>query len=211
MDGAPRKKLGLEALLGQEADEVDDTVGVAPLVVVPAEDLDAVADDLGEGRVNDGGKRVALEVRADQQVFVITEDALELALRGCLEGSVYGLDVGRLGADEGQVNDGDVGGGNAQREAVELAVGFRDDELEGLGGAGGAGNHVDGSGASAAQILVREVEDDLIVGVAVNGGHNAADDAAMREKNLDDGREAVGGAAGIGDDVVLGSVVFAFV
>jgi hypothetical protein len=38
----------LQALLDQEADQVDDAVGVAPLVVVPADDLDAVADDLGQ-------------------------------------------------------------------------------------------------------------------------------------------------------------------
>jgi hypothetical protein len=40
--------LQLEAFADEEADQVDDAVGVAPLVVVPAEDLDAVADDLGE-------------------------------------------------------------------------------------------------------------------------------------------------------------------
>ena len=120
-------------------------------------------------------------------------------------------DVGGLLADEGEVDDGDVGGGNAHREAVELAGGLRDDQLEGLGGAGGAGNHVEGSSAGAAQVLVREVEDDLVVGVAVDGGHDAADDAAVREQDLDDGREAVGGAAGVGDDVVLGCVVLVFV
>ena len=34
-----------------------------------------------------------------------------------------------------------------------------------------------GGGAGAAQILVREIEHDLIVGVAVNRGHDAGDDA----------------------------------
>ena len=85
-----------------------------------------------------------------------------------------------------------------------LPASLRDDELEGLGGAGGARNHVEGCGAGAAEVLVREVEDDLVVGVAVDGGHDAADDAEVIEQDLDDGREAVGGAAGVGDDVVLG-------
>ncbi len=118
--------------------------------------------------------------------------------------------VGLL-ADEGEVDDGDVGGWDADGEAVELAGGLRNDQLEGLGGAGGAGNHVEGGGAGAAQVLVREVEDDLVVGVAVDGGHDAADDAAVRKDDLDDGRQAVGGAAGVGDDVVLGRIVLVLV
>ena len=124
-------------------------------------------------------ERVALEVGADQQVLVVAEDALQLAFGGRLQRGVDGLDVGRLLADEGEVDDGDVGRWDADGEAVELAGGLRNDQLEGLGGAGGAGNHVEGGGAGAAQVLVREVEDDLVVGVAVNGGHDAADDAEV--------------------------------
>jgi len=52
----------LQPLLNQETDQVDDAVGVAPLVVVPAQHLDAVADDLGERRIDDGGEFVAFEV-----------------------------------------------------------------------------------------------------------------------------------------------------
>src|ERR1700739_193573 len=76
--GAPRFVVGLEALLNEEADEIDYAVGVAPLVVVPAEDLDAVSDHLGERSVHDRRERVALEVGADQQVLVVAQDAFEL-------------------------------------------------------------------------------------------------------------------------------------
>src|ERR1700734_4440301 len=55
------------------------------------------------------------------------------------------------------------------------------------------------------------VEDDLIVGVAVDRGHDARGDPEGIVENLDDRREAVGGAGGVGDDVVLGRVIFAFV
>ena len=58
---------------------------------------------------------------------------------------------------------------------------------------------------------MREVEDNLIAGVAVDGGHDAADDAACFQDDLDDGRQAVGGAAGVGDDIVLGCVVLVLV
>ena len=74
-------------------------------------------------------------------------------------------------------------------------------------GAGGAGNHVDGGGAGAAQILVRQVEQLLIVGVGVDGGHGAAVDAEGFMKNFGDGSEAVGGAGSVGNDVVLGGIV----
>src|SRR6185437_4492905 len=69
------------------------------------------------------------------------------------------------------------------------------------------GNHRQGSGAGAAQILVRRVEDDLVIGVAVDRGHDAAGDAEGIVEDLDDRCEAVGGAGGIGDDVVLRRVV----
>ena len=111
----------------------------------------------------------------------------------------------------GQIDDRDVGCGDADGEAVELAGGLRDDQLEGLGGAGRGGNHGEGGGAGAAQVLVREVEDDLVVGVAVDGGHDAADEAAGFKDDLDDRRQAVGGAAGVGDDVVLGRIVLVLV
>ena len=94
--GNPRFVEGLQALLGQEADQVDDAVGVAPLVVVPAQHLDAVADHLGERSVDDGAALVALEVGADQLVLVVAEDALQLAFGGGLERGVDGLGVGRL-------------------------------------------------------------------------------------------------------------------
>ena len=45
----------------KKADEVDYAVGVAPLVVVPAENLDALADDLGERSVDDGTARSPLK------------------------------------------------------------------------------------------------------------------------------------------------------
>ena len=58
---------------------------------------------------------------------------------------------------------------------------------------------------------MRGVEDDLVVGVAVDGGHDAGGDAEGVVEDLDDGREAVGGAGGVGDDVVLGRVVLVVV
>jgi len=76
-------------------------------------------------------------------------------------------------------------GWDAQGEAVELAGGLGQDELEGLGGARRAGNHVDGGGAGAAQVLVRKSRITWSL-CSYECGHDAADDAGFLEKNLDD-------------------------
>jgi hypothetical protein len=71
-----------------------------------------------------------------------------------------------------------LGVGTRMAKPSSLPEHLGDDQLEGLGGAGRGGNHGEGGGAGAAQVLVRRVQDDLVVGVAVDGGHDAADDAA---------------------------------
>ena len=109
--------------------------------------------------------------------------------------------------DGDQIDHGDVRGRNAHRVAVQLALQFRHHQADRLGGAGGGRDHVDRGGAGAAQILVREIEDVLIVGVAVDRGHRALFDAELLVQDLHNGRQAVGGAGGIRNDVVLGGIV----
>src|ERR1700744_4523995 len=67
----------LEPLLFQEEDQIADPVGVAPLVVVPGDDLHHVADHLGERGIDDRGERVALEIRRDELVLFHPEDTLQ--------------------------------------------------------------------------------------------------------------------------------------
>ena len=133
------------------------------------------------------------------------------AAAAALMAALIDLHRDRLLGDEGEVDDRDVGGGDADGEAVQLAGHRGDDQLERLGCAGAGGDHGESGGAGAAEVLVRRVEHDLVVGVAVDGGHDAADDAEGVVEHLDDRREAVGGAAGVGDDVVLGCVVLVVV
>lgn len=62
--------------LGDEADEVGEAVGVAPLVVVPGDDLDLVVDDLRQTRVEDRRVRVGDDVRGDDRCVGVLQDAL---------------------------------------------------------------------------------------------------------------------------------------
>ena len=67
---------GLVAVdLGDVGEQVAHTAGVAPLVVVPADELDEVRveRDAGLG-VEDGGVGVAVHVRGDNVVFGVGED-----------------------------------------------------------------------------------------------------------------------------------------
>ena len=54
---------------------------------------------------------------------------------------------------------------------------------------------------------MREVEDDLIVGVRVNRGHEATLDAKGVQQDLGHWRNAVSGARSIRDDGVLSRIV----
>ena len=72
---------------------------------------------------------------------------------------------------------------------------------------------VDRRRAAAAPVLLGGAVHRLLRrGVGVDRGHQAGLDAdAFLQQHVDDGREAVGRAGGVGDDVVLGRVVLALV
>src|SRR5437667_521428 len=193
---------------GQELDEVAATARVAPLVVVPGQNFyAAVADDLGVFGIDDRGIGIALEVGRDEFLFSVTEDALHWAAGGGFQSGVDGFFCRRLVDENSEVHNADVGSGHAHGIAVELPLQFGNDEMESFRGAGGAGNHVDGSGTRAAKVLMGQVEEFLVVGVRVDGGHGAAVDAKSLLENFGNGSEAIGGAGGVGNDVVRGGVV----
>src|SRR3954447_3017449 len=101
--------------LADVAREGDEAVGVAPLVVVPGDDLDQVAAHLGELRVEDALVRVGDDVAGDDLVLDVLEDALERALRGCLDRGVDLLDRDLARGREGEVRGGARDDGDAER------------------------------------------------------------------------------------------------
>src|SRR5205823_133142 len=74
---------------------------------------------------------------------------------------------------KGEIDERDVRRRHADGDAVELPFQLRQDQSDRLGGAGGRRDHRQRGGAAAAQVLVREVQDLLIVGVRVHRGHDA--------------------------------------
>src|SRR5207248_5169992 len=198
-----RSKLGCQKL-----NQVAATAGVAPLVVEPSQNLDAaIADHFGVLGVDNGRVGIAFEVGGDQFFLGVAENALHGAICGSFQSRVDRI-LGRGLVDEdGQVHHAHVGRGHTHGVAVELAFQLRDNEMQCFRGTGGTGNQVQGSGARATQILVRQIKQPLIVGVGMDGGHCAAIDAESVLKNFGDGREAIRGAGGVGNDVMLRGVV----
>ena len=201
--------------------EVKDTAGVAPLVVVPGDELDEVLveRDTGLG-IEDGGVRVAVQVAGDNFVLGVSKDAfvilvflvlleegsapltLQLALSGSLDGLLDLVVGGTLLDTAGQVDDGDVGGWNTHGHAGKLAVQVWDDLADSLGGTGGRRDDILRRGAATTPVLGRWAVDSLLSrSVRVDRGHETLDDGVLVVDDLGQRSQAVGRARGVGDDL----------
>ena len=93
--------------------------------------------------------------------------------------------------------------GNSLSGTDELAVEFGNNKTDSLCSAGGVGNDVRSACTCTSEVAlsVRTVEDHLVAGVSVNGGHDTALDRSVVVKSLCHGSEAVGGAGSSGNDL----------
>lgn len=190
-------------------DEVNDTAGVTPLVVVPGDELDEVRveGDTGLG-IEDGGVVVTVEVGGDNLVLGVAEDALELTLGGGLENLLNLVVGGGLLDTASKVDDGDVGGRDTHGHTGQLAVKGGDDLADSLGGTGGGGDDVLGGGTATSPVLGGGGVDGLLGGsVGVDSGHETLKETELVVDNLGEGSQAVGGAGGVGEDVDVSLVV----
>ena len=114
---------GPRAFSQRALDQVDDPVRVAPLVVVPGDDLDHRAvHDRGQRPIDDRRRRVLDDVGGDDRVLGVLEDARSAARRrGRLQRAVDLLDGRRTVGLDRQVDDAAGRDGRADREAVQLA------------------------------------------------------------------------------------------
>jgi len=183
-------------------------VGVAPLVVVPGNELDEVGvqGDTGLG-IENGGVVITVQVAGDDLVLGVAKDTLELVLGGFLDNSFDFLVGGGLLDTAGQVDNGDVGGGHTHGHTGELAVKGRNDLADSLGGTGGGGDDVLGRSTATTPVLGGGTIDGLLGGsVGVDGGHETLNETEVVVDDLGEGSQAVGGARGIGKDLDVGLV-----
>ena len=106
-------------LLSSVLEEVADTAGVAPLVVVPGDELDEVLVELDtRSGIEDRGRGVAGEVGGDDSVLGVVEDTGQVAGGLLLDGGLdVGVGGGLLEADD-EVDDGDVEGRDTEGETT---------------------------------------------------------------------------------------------
>ena len=201
---------GLKPFADHEFQQVADAVAVAPLVVVPAHKFEEAAVQLEAGAsiVNGGGLGVD-EIGGDNLVGRPFENAFEIGLAGIFHGGRNLGVAGRLHGFHREIHARDGRRRHAERHTRELALHFGADEADGARGSGGGGDDVDGCAAAAFPILLaRAVHGLLRGGVSVDGGHQTFLDAeTFLEENVHERREAVRGAARVGDDVVIGRIV----
>ena len=191
-------------MLAHVVSELNKSVGVAPLVVVPGDDLHeaGVKLDTSTG-VEDGGTGVGDEVAGDNLVFGVAEDSLHLVLGSMLHLLADLVVRGILGQLDGQVNDGDIGGGHAESHTSQLAVKLGDNLADSLGSASGGGDNVGTGGTTGSPVLATlggTVNGKLIDSDGVNGCHKTFGDAPVVIEDLGDGSKAVGGAGSVGHD-----------
>src|SRR5271165_1869069 len=189
--------------------QIHQAVGVAPLVVVPRDDLEHRAvqhgrqlrvDDRREGRCDD-------VARDDRVLGVLHERRERTAAGGRLERPVYLLDASLALALDSEIDDRPRGDGSAHREAVQLALQRRDHETDRLRSSRRGRDQVDRRGARAAQVFVGEVLQALVGRVRVDRRHQPVPDADGVVDDLGHGRQAVGRARGVRDHVVAIAVI----
>ena len=181
---------------------------IAPLVVVPGIDLDLGAiDHHGGKRIDDRGAWVIQVVHRHQRPLFVAENASEFTLGRFSEITVdlfrrdgtcrFKNEIGQRGIEQR----------DTYRVTVQLAGQLREDLGDGLGRSGGGRDQRLATGTCAAQVFVALVDDGLGIGDVVDRGHAAMHDADLLVYHLDHRRQAVGGAGGRRDQMVLGRVV----
>ena len=139
----------------------------------------------------------------------IGEDALEVRLARLLHRGADFLVAGFLDRVHRQVDDETVGVGTRKDMPVSLPLTSGIARPTALAAPVVEGMMLIAARAAAFPVLLRGTVHRLLRGgVAVDRGHQTFLDAeAFLEKDVDDRRQAVRGATGVGNDVVLGRVV----
>jgi len=195
--------------LSDDANEIEDTARVTPLVIVPRDELDELVIQ-GDTRlsIEDGGVVVSVQVGRDNLVLGVTENALKWSLGSRLDGGLDGLVGGWVLQADSKIDNGDVLGWDTESHSGELAVKLWDDLSDGLSGTGGGWDDVGGSGTSSSPVLAGWTIDGLLGGSErVDSGHETLLNTEVVVDDLGQWSETVGGARSVGENVDVGGVL----
>src|SRR2546426_12564060 len=202
----PRLAAGGDRLADLGRDErgnVREPARVTPLVVVPGDDLDHIAERDRVDAAHDRGVLVALQVARDERLLGVVHDPLERSLRRALERGIHLLLRDLALQHRCEVDDRDGRRRDAEGHAGEAALELRDHQRDRARSAGLAGNDVLRGRTRIAGIRRDGIEEPLREGLRMDRREEALLDAELVVQYLRDGREAVRGARCIRDDVVF--------
>ncbi len=158
---------------------------------------------MGAFEIEDRAQRIVVEVGRDERLCIHPKDALERPVSGGNHRLVDLLGGGRAQRLEGQIDQAHIRHRHPDGGAVELALELRQHEAHRLGGAGRGGDEVHRARPRPVRVVVQGIDRPLIAGIGVDRRHIAVLDADHLVQHLGNGRKAIGGAGGIGDDVML--------
>lgn len=212
----------LYLLLGDVEGQIEESVGVAPFVVVPGDELNEVGvkGDTGLG-IEDGGSAITNEILGDDFFISVSEDTLKIQINiqillrkyylqftfgSLLDDAADFFVGGTLFELDSQIDDGDVQSGDSERHTGQFALKFGDNLSDGLGSTSAGGNDVSTSGSTGSPVLTTlggTINDELGGSGSVDGGHETFSDLEVLVEDLGEGSETVGGAGSVGDDVLF--------
>ena len=150
---------------------------------------------------------VAFEVDRDEFVVRHGEDPFQRSVCRGRKRAVHFLCGRRLVQDGGEIDERHVGRGHADGDAVQLSFELGEHFTNRDRRAGRRRNHRQRGRTRAPQVLVRQVEQLLIVGVGVNRRHPPLLDAERLMQHLRQRRKAIGRARCVGNDLMPGRIV----
>ncbi len=145
-----------------------------------------------------------VEVHRYQWLGVVSQDTFERSFRGGFHDAVDFLDRGIACSHERQVDDGHVNRRHTNCITIQLAIQLGQDQTNGGSRTGLGGNHGLSRRTCTTQIFVHYVSEHLIVGVRMDGGHQAIQQTDVVIERLDQRRQAIGRAGGIRNHGVRG-------
>ena len=153
------------------------------------------------------------EIGAHHFVLGVAENVFEISLAGIFHCGGNFCIARALLSFESEVHHTGRRRGNAEGHPAQLTFHRRANKAHRFGGAGAGGDDVDGGGAAIApRFAAGAVHGFLRGGVGVDGGHQTLGNAeAFLEQHVHHGREAIGGTAGVGNNVMILCVVLVIV
>lgn len=113
--------------------QFNELVRIGPLVIIPSNELQELRGKLdrsfGIEHRSDG---VRNEVLRDARVLAVLDDSCHITLGSLLDGVANLIPSCLLLEFGGQIDNGDVGGGNTESHTGKLAIQLRDDFTDSL-------------------------------------------------------------------------------